>query len=189
VWQTRLSSLDRAPQNMLQMNELCTKFSILDAYLWLAQRFPSTFVHSDVVRTHRRPQPHTHIHIQGARRALLVTSQAEATHFHTPSSQPHVYTSPPGGDAWRAPPTSPHPPSYTGPDGVGACSARQAYKQRAALSRLIERGLSGPVEVEYSHQERDATLRRAYAARLQKGHATGTVLRRYGCTAFVCSAK
>jgi hypothetical protein len=32
------------PRTLLGMNELCTKNSILDAYLWLSHKFPSTFV-------------------------------------------------------------------------------------------------------------------------------------------------
>ncbi|TFJ82406.1 hypothetical protein NSK_006315 [Nannochloropsis salina CCMP1776] len=32
------------PTTLLGMNELCTKHSVLDAYLWLSHKFPSTFV-------------------------------------------------------------------------------------------------------------------------------------------------
>lgn len=32
------------PRTLLGMNELCTKNSVLDAYLWLSHKFPSTFV-------------------------------------------------------------------------------------------------------------------------------------------------
>lgn len=34
----------KPPSTLYGMNELCTKHSILDAYLWLSHKFPSTFV-------------------------------------------------------------------------------------------------------------------------------------------------
>ena len=39
-----LPAADQAPKNLAQLNTICARHQVLDLYIWLANKFPDTFL-------------------------------------------------------------------------------------------------------------------------------------------------